>query len=44
MSGYTGDMCSPDDLDSPRGFLQKPFSMQTLLERVREFLGEEAIS
>lgn len=42
MSGYTANSIDPRDLDTPRGFLQKPFSAQTLVERLNEMLERAA--
>lgn len=39
MSGHPMNAMSDDDLQNPRAFLQKPFSGQTLVDRVRELLG-----
>jgi FixJ family two-component response regulator len=39
MSGYSANSIDPRDLDSPRGFLQKPFPVQTLVERIHEMLN-----
>jgi CheY-like chemotaxis protein len=40
MSGYTDDAALLDGvLDSRAAFLQKPFSMESLLQKVREVLG-----
>ncbi|MCC7519405.1 MAG: PAS domain S-box protein [Verrucomicrobiae bacterium] len=43
MSGHTGAIAiKPDLLPVPSAFLQKPFSMATLFQRVRDLLAEEA--
>jgi two-component system cell cycle sensor histidine kinase/response regulator CckA len=43
MSGYTDDDVIKDGvLDSRAAFLQKPFSRETLLQKVREVLGRAA--
>ncbi len=43
MSGYTDDAAVREGvLDSRAAFLQKPFSMETLLQKVREALGRAA--
>lgn len=43
MSGYTDDAALKDGvLESRAAFLQKPFSMETLLHKVREVLGKAA--
>jgi two-component system, cell cycle sensor histidine kinase and response regulator CckA len=42
MSGHSANTMDPRDLDSPRSFLQKPFSGQTLVARIREMLGQPA--
>jgi PAS domain S-box-containing protein len=43
MSGYTDDATLKDGvLESRAAFLQKPFSMETLLHKVREVLGKAA--
>ena len=39
MSGHPMNAMDDTDLQNPRAFLQKPFSGQTLVERVRELLG-----
>jgi two-component system cell cycle sensor histidine kinase/response regulator CckA len=39
MSGYSANSIDPRDLDTPRGFLQKPFTIQTLVERVHEMVA-----
>jgi two-component system cell cycle sensor histidine kinase/response regulator CckA len=39
MSGYSANSIDPRDLDTPRGFLQKPFPIQTLVERVHEMIA-----
>jgi signal transduction histidine kinase len=39
MSGHPMNAMDDADLQNPRAFLQKPFSGQTLVERVRELLG-----
>jgi DNA-binding response OmpR family regulator len=44
ISGYTGDLCSPGDLDSPLGFLQKPFSGQELVDRIHAILTRTGAS
>jgi hypothetical protein len=39
MSGYTSSIINPNgDLGKGTTFVQKPFSMHTLMERVREAL------
>lgn len=38
MSGYSANSIDPRDLDTPRAFLQKPFPVQTLVERIHEML------
>jgi two-component system cell cycle sensor histidine kinase/response regulator CckA len=38
MSGYSANSIDPRDLDNPRAFLQKPFPVQTLVERIHEML------
>jgi two-component system cell cycle sensor histidine kinase/response regulator CckA len=40
MSGHPMNAMAEADLESPRAFLQKPFSGQTLVERIREMLGQ----
>jgi hypothetical protein len=40
VSGYTGDLVAPDEL--PGDFLQKPFSIATLLAAVRKALDGDA--
>lgn len=43
MSGYTDDATLKDGvLESRAAFLQKPFNMETLLQKVREVLGKAA--
>jgi DNA-binding response OmpR family regulator len=43
MSGYTDDATLKDGvLENRAAFLQKPFSMETLLHKVREVLGRAA--
>ena len=39
MSGHPMNAMADGDLQNPRAFLQKPFSGQTLVDRVRELLG-----
>jgi two-component system cell cycle sensor histidine kinase/response regulator CckA len=39
MSGYTANSIDPQDLDTPRAFLQKPFPVQMLVERIHELLA-----
>jgi DNA-binding NarL/FixJ family response regulator len=40
ISGYPQDFSAIEDLTEERNiFLQKPFSSETLLQRVREILG-----
>lgn len=39
MSGYSANSIDPHDLDTPRAFLQKPFPVQTLVERIHEMLN-----
>jgi two-component system cell cycle sensor histidine kinase/response regulator CckA len=39
MSGYSANSIDPRDLDTPRAFLQKPFPVQTLVERIHEMLN-----
>jgi hypothetical protein len=40
MSGYTDDAALRDGVyDSRQAFLQKPFSMEVLLQKIREVLG-----
>lgn len=39
MSGHPMNAMAEEDLQNPRAFLQKPFSGQTLVDRVRELLG-----
>jgi two-component system cell cycle sensor histidine kinase/response regulator CckA len=39
MSGYSANSIDPRDLDSPRAFLQKPFPVQTLVERIHEMIA-----
>jgi signal transduction histidine kinase len=39
MSGYTASSIEPRDLDTPRAFLQKPFPVQTLVDRIHEVLA-----
>ena len=39
MSGYSANSIDPRDLDDPRAFLQKPFPVQTLVERIHEMLA-----
>ena len=43
MSGYTDDAALRDGvLDNRQAFLQKPFSMEALLQKIREVLGRAA--
>ena len=39
MSGYSANSIDPRDLDNPRAFLQKPFPVQTLVERIHEMIA-----
>lgn len=39
MSGFSHGALRPEDLDTPRAFLQKPFRVQVLVERIRELLA-----
>ena len=39
MSGYTANSIDPRDLDTPRAFLQKPFPVKTLVDRIHELLA-----
>ena len=39
MSGYSANSIDPRDLDTPRGFLQKPFPVQMLVERIHEMVA-----
>jgi two-component system cell cycle sensor histidine kinase/response regulator CckA len=39
MSGYSASTLDMRDLESPRAFLQKPFPMQTLVNRIHELLA-----
>jgi two-component system, cell cycle sensor histidine kinase and response regulator CckA len=39
MSGYSANSIDPQDLDTPRAFLQKPFPVQTLVDRIHEMLA-----
>jgi len=39
MSGYSANSIDPHDLDTPRAFLQKPFPVQTLVDRIHEMLA-----
>jgi DNA-binding response OmpR family regulator len=39
MSGYSANSIDPRDLDTPRAFLQKPFPMQTLVDRIHELIA-----
>jgi signal transduction histidine kinase/CheY-like chemotaxis protein len=39
MSGYTASSIDSRDLDMPRAFLQKPFPVQTLVDRIHEVLA-----
>jgi signal transduction histidine kinase/CheY-like chemotaxis protein len=39
MSGYSANSIDPRDLDTPRAFLQKPFPIQTLVERIQEIVA-----
>jgi hypothetical protein len=42
MSGYTEKAITTDGLMPPRtGFVEKPFTMEQLLRRLRELLDEE---
>jgi len=38
MSGYSANSIDMRELDNPRAFLQKPFPVQTLVERIHEIL------
>jgi two-component system cell cycle sensor histidine kinase/response regulator CckA len=38
MSGYSANSIDPRDLDTPRAFLQKPFPVLTLVERIQELV------
>ena len=38
MSGYSANSIDARDLDTPRAFLQKPFQVQTLVDRIHELL------
>ena len=43
MSGYTDDsVVKSGILDHQTPFLQKPFSMEALLQKIREVLGQAA--
>jgi DNA-binding NtrC family response regulator len=43
MSGYTDDAALKDGvLESRAAFLQKPFNMEILLQKIREVLGKAA--
>jgi two-component system cell cycle sensor histidine kinase/response regulator CckA len=39
MSGYSANSIDPRDLDTPRSFLQKPFPVQVLVDRINEMLA-----
>ena len=39
MSGHPANSIDPQDLEDARGFLQKPFSAATLVQRLNELLG-----
>jgi CheY-like chemotaxis protein len=39
LSGYAEDTIRQDALEPGTAFLQKPFTLQTLLRKVREVLG-----
>jgi two-component system, cell cycle sensor histidine kinase and response regulator CckA len=39
MSGYSANSIDPRDLDTPRSFLQKPFPVQVLVDRIHEILA-----
>jgi signal transduction histidine kinase len=39
MSGYTANSIDPRDLDTPRAFLQKPFPVQMLVDRIHEMIA-----
>ncbi|HVZ22084.1 MAG TPA: response regulator [Vicinamibacterales bacterium] len=41
MSGHPMNAMADADLENPRAFLQKPFSGQTLVDRIREMLGHQ---
>jgi len=43
ISGHTGPHAiNPDEIPTPNGFLQKPFSMATLLQKVERLLAGDA--
>ena len=37
--GYSANSIDPHDLDTPRAFLQQPFPVQTLVDRIHEMLA-----
>jgi two-component system, cell cycle sensor histidine kinase and response regulator CckA len=39
MSGYSASTLDMHDLETPRAFLQKPFPMRTLVDRIHELLA-----
>jgi two-component system cell cycle sensor histidine kinase/response regulator CckA len=39
MSGYSANSIDPRDLDTPRSFLQKPFPVQHLVDRIHEMIA-----
>ena len=39
MSGHPANSIDPQDLEDARGFLQKPFSAATLVQRLNELLA-----
>ena len=41
MSGYTGDTALPPEEVGPNGFLQKPFSADVVVARVRQLLDPQ---
>jgi signal transduction histidine kinase len=43
MSGHPLNAMADVDLENPRAFLQKPFSGQTLVDRIREMLGHQQL-
>ena len=43
MSGHPANSIDPHDLDDARGFLQKPFSAATLVQRLNELLGRRPV-